>query len=496
MNNRISVATIDSPEFVNLQPMDINPLMSKCDIKVLYIGQNRNRSSITKQVATEMSKTLRGCPIVGYYIEKKEDFGDHGDQVIIDGEGIKFNKLTKPYGFVAPNAKVWFQFFEDQDEFGNTCVREYLMTEGYLWTGQFEECQRVLENSNPQSMELDEKTLKGYWSTDNNKGVDFFIINDAVFSKLCILGDDVEPCFEGANVSAPNLSSQFSKDDEFTKSLFTMMSELKFALNNSEGGKPMHNEIQNELDNNVASTSFENQDNVEAPVTQFDESGEAGAENSSDSQASTEDGVPEASAEEGEAVVSTATASESPVNDEEKALEDDAEVSLKKKPEEFAKEKDKEEKSETEKSEDNTEDEDKKDFAGKEDEDEDKKDKFSLEQQLEELQTQFAALQAENAELLAFKQKVEEKEKDDLIASFYMLSDEDKKDVIDNKANYSLKEIKAELSMICVDKKVNFNLENAPSVEEAPVIFNLNSHQADTLPAWLKAVEDTRNRNK
>ena len=492
MNNRISIATIDSPEFINLQPMDINPLMSKCDIKVLYIGQNRNRSSITKQVATEMSKTLRGCPIVGYYIEKKEDFGDHGDQVIIDGEGIKFNKLTKPYGFVAPDARVWFQFFEDQDEFGNTCVREYLMTEGYLWTGQFEECQRVLENSNPQSMELDEKTLKGYWSTDNNKGVDFFIINDAVFSKLCILGDDVEPCFEGANVSAPNLSSQFSKNDEFTKSLFTMMSELKFALNNSEGGKPMHNEIQNELDNNVASTSFENQDNVEAPVTQFDESGEAGAENSSDSQTSAEDEVLETSTEEGEAVV--LTASEPPVNDEEKALEDDAEVSLKKKPEEFAKEKDKEEKSETEKSEDNTEDEDKKDFACKEDED--KKDKFSLEQQLEELQTQFAALQAENAELLAFKQKVEEKEKDELIASFYMLSDEDKKDVIDNKANYSLKEIKAELSMICVDKKVNFNLENAASVEEAPVTFNLNSHQADTLPAWLKAVEATRNRNK
>lgn len=504
MNNRISIATIDSPEFINLQPMDINPLMSKCDVKVLYIGQNRNRSSITKQVATEMSKTLRGCPIVGYYIEKKEDFGDHGDQVIIDGEGIKFNKLTKPYGFVAPDAKVWFQFFEDQDEFGNTCVREYLMTEGYLWTGQFEECQRVLENSNPQSMELDEKTLKGYWSTDNNKGVDFFIINDAVFSKLCILGDDVEPCFEGANVSAPNLSSQFSKNDEFTKSLFTMMSELKFALNNSEGGKPMHNEIQNELDNNVASTSFENQDNVEAPVTQFDESGEAGAENSSDSQASTGDGVPEASTEEGEAVV--LTASEPPVNDEEKVLEDDAKASSKKKPEEFAKEKDKEEKSETEKSEDNTEDEDKKKFACKEEdkdkkdfackEDEDKKDKFSLEQQLEELQTQFAALQAENAELLAFKQKVEEKEKDELIASFYMLSDEDKKDVINNKANYSLKEIKAELSMICVDKKVNFNLENAASVEEAPVTFNLNSHQADTLPAWLKAVEDTRNRNK
>ena len=66
MNNRISVATIDSPEFVNLQPMDINPLMSKCDIKVLYIGQNRNLSYITKEVATEMAKSLRGAPIVGW----------------------------------------------------------------------------------------------------------------------------------------------------------------------------------------------------------------------------------------------------------------------------------------------------------------------------------------------------------------------------------------------------------------------------------------------
>ena len=528
MNNRISIATIDSPEFINLQPMDINPLMSKCDVKVLYIGQNRNRSSITKQVATEMSKTLRGCPIVGYYIENKEDFGDHGDQVIIDGEGIKFNKLTKPYGFVAPDARVWFQFFEDQDEFGNTCVREYLMTEGYLWTGQFEECKRVLENSNPQSMELDEKTLKGYWSTDNNKGVDFFIINDAVFSKLCILGDDVEPCFEGANVSAPNLSSQFSKDDEFAKSLFTMMSELKFALNNSEGGKPMHNEIQNELDNNIESTSFENQDNVEAPTTQFEDGGESGETTPTDATEGGEaseqgDITPEEDAKSAEGTEVPATPLESPtvvvdgveLNDTDKeilktldkdyaperetnpeALVKDGATNVptqilqnakaKDEDEDEKKNEDEKEKSDSEKSEDNTEDyEEKK-----------KKSKCSLEQEFAELQTKFAALQAENAELLAFKQKVEEKEKDELIASFYMLSDEDKKDVIENKAKYSLKEIKAELSIICVDKKVNFNLENASSVEEAPVTFNLNSHQADNLPAWLKAVEDTRNRNK
>ena len=85
-----SIATIDSPEFINLQPLDINPLMSSCEIKVLYIGENRNHSFISKEVATEMAKTLRGAPIVGYYKEKKEDFADHGEVMVWDDEGIHF----------------------------------------------------------------------------------------------------------------------------------------------------------------------------------------------------------------------------------------------------------------------------------------------------------------------------------------------------------------------------------------------------------------------
>jgi hypothetical protein len=43
-----SVATIDSPEFLNLQPLDINPLMSQCDVKVLYTGKNDNGTVISK----------------------------------------------------------------------------------------------------------------------------------------------------------------------------------------------------------------------------------------------------------------------------------------------------------------------------------------------------------------------------------------------------------------------------------------------------------------
>ena len=463
MVNRMSVATIDSPEFINIE--SVNPLISKCEIKVLYVGENRNNSFITKEVATNMAKTLPGCPIVGYFIEKKEDFGDHGEQVIIDGEGVKFNKLTKPYGFVDINAKVWFQKFEDTDEFGNTIVREYLMTEGYLWTSQYEECQRVIDEGNPQSMELDEKTLKGHWSTNVNRGVDFFIITDAIFSKLCILGEDVEPCFEGASVTAPDVSSNFQKNDDFVKTLFSMMKELKeltYSLQN-KGGETMPGTENAAMETQVAETV-----NESAPVEN-----QAPAENFS-AEMGKED--------------STATV-ENQNNVEEYKKADSKEEEKK---EEVSNGDEEPEKKEDAKEEDKEDDEDKKkkDFSLEE--------KFALlEQEMAELKTNYAALEEENKKLVEFKANVENEKKDELINSFYMLSDEDKKDVIENKANYSLDDIEAKLSVICVRKKVSFASEEEQKEELPPAIFNLNSvgNEDSDLPAWLKQVEEKRKAN-
>ena len=161
----MSVATIDKPEFVNIKPC--NPLISECEIKVLYVGENRNKSYITKEVATKMANSLPGNPIVGYFREDVGDFRDHGDMVTIDDQGVHFKCMTRPYGFVAPDAKVWFQKFEETDDFGNVETREYLMTTGYLWTGQYPECRRIMSQGNNQSMELDDKNLNAYWTKDD-----------------------------------------------------------------------------------------------------------------------------------------------------------------------------------------------------------------------------------------------------------------------------------------------------------------------------------------
>ncbi len=40
------------------------------------------------------------------------------------------------------------------------------MTEGWLWTGQYPECSRIIEEGNNQSMELDKDFLDAEWTKD------------------------------------------------------------------------------------------------------------------------------------------------------------------------------------------------------------------------------------------------------------------------------------------------------------------------------------------
>ena len=410
-----SVATINSPQFLNLQPLDINPLMSKCEIKVLYIGANRNNSFITKQVATEIGKTLRGAPIVGYYKEKKEDFADHGEKIILDDEGIHFECETKPYGFVSPNAQVWFQDFEDSDGMGNVITRTYLMTTGYLWTGQYPESSLPVQQGRPQSMELDEETLEGSWQTNFENQMEYFIINDAIVSKLCILGEDVQPCFEGASITAPNVSSQFTLDDNFKRTLFSMMQDLQNAL--KEGGQQME-ELKN-IEGQETEPTVETSEEFSENLDNVDENNTPNIEDN----------------------VETSVEQAKEIPQEVESTEDIQLI-----------------------------------------------EKYSaLENQYNNLKDSYKILQDKYNELVDFKKTVDNEKKDALITEFYMLSDEDKKDVIDNKEKYSFEEINAKLAMICFDKKINFSKD-----EETEILtYSLeNSDKNSNLPDWVKAVKE------
>jgi hypothetical protein len=78
-----------------------------------------------------------------------------------------------------------------------------------------------------------------------------------------------------------------------------------------------------------------------------------------------------------------------------------------------------------------------------------------------------------------------------------MLSDEDKKDCIDNIDKYSVDDIEAKLSVICVRNKVSFSLEEDNKDKEEPtlkdpLLYSLdNNDDGDSAPAWIKAVRAT-----
>ena len=517
-------------EFINITP--VNPLISKCQIKVCYVDDkpNRNKSVITKDVATEMANSLPGSPIVGFFNENTEDFEEHNRIIELSNGEFRMRDNTRPYGFVDLGAKVWFQKFLDD----GVVEREYLMTEGYLWTGQYPECKRVVDKGNNHSMELDEKTLNATWAKDSNGKPQFFIINKAIISKLCILGEENEPCFEGSQINV-----NFSFDDGFKNTLFSMMNELKEFM--KEGGPKVFTqyavEIGDSLWNSLWSyieTKYPGEPSSYCSIYRiegvYEDAGQKFAilQNRQDqkyyrmdfSLTDVEGFVPSDALTE-------VTKSYTPAAEPQFALADveafETEYASKKK----AEEEDKNNKSNSQNPDNNSEgngnkeDPDKgepsnksdKNDNGENDDDKKKKKNYSLEDvveytelkaQYDELQTKFAALETENnglkeqlAPLVEFKNAAEKKDKEDMIAKFYMLSDEDKADVIQNIDKYSIDDIEAKLSVICVRNKVSFDLDE-DKTPNAGTTFNLNGNMDndDDMPAWVKAAFATANKNQ
>ena len=507
---------MNSPiEFINITPL--NPLISKCQIKVCYVGDepNRNRSVITKEVAKKMANSLPGCPIVGFYNEAKGDFEEHNRIIDISNGKFEIKDTTRPYGFVDLNAKVWFQKFLDD----GVNEHEYMMTEGWLWTGQYPECQRIIDQGNNQSMELDENTLDAAWTKNDNGKPQFFIINEAIISKLCTLGVENEPCFEGSNITAPVI--QFAFEDGFKEQLVSMMSELKDLLN--KGGEKVFTRYSVEVGDALWDALYSHVEGTYGIESVCEDGEQKFAVLTADEKyyrldfSVNEEGVVEFAAE------AVALEDYTPEEEPQFSAEAVAEYASKKKKKKDDEEEEEEEKKPAdgdddkkpkEEEEDDKKPEDKSDDSDDEEDDDDedeekkkkkgKKSKYNLEevQEYVELSTQYSALQtnysnaqskiadleAQITELTKFKQGIEKKEKEAMIASFYMLSDEDKKEVVANIDNYSLRDIEAELSILCVRNKVSFNLDDDKH-EDNPTTYNLSGEgNDDGVPAWIKAM--------
>lgn len=433
---------LNSPcELINVTPL--NPLISKCQIKVCWVGDepNRNGSVITKETALKMANSLPGSPIVGYYNEGDGDFEEHNRIIDISNGKWEVKDTTRPYGFVDLNAQVWFQDYLDDDK-----IHTYLVTEGYIWTGQYPEANRILVNGNNQSMELDEDSLNAHWAIDDNTGMEFFIINDAVISKLCILGEDVEPCFEGANIT------KFSLDDEFNKKIYALMKEVRKL----KGGSLNVEDLKDK-------TPVEDEELTEPEVEETEV---------------VEDEAPEANPE----------VEDSEVEAEESAVEDSAvaDEPAEEPANEFAAAEEEKIPEENDKNVEFSLD----DFHNLQE------NYSTLEARYNELQDKYSTLETSYNELVEFKNGKEREEKQAMIDSFSMLSDADKEEVQTNIDKYSVEQIEEKLAVICVRNKLD--MSGADRSSEVDTTFNLNNDDDDaneSVPALVSALRKAKRNN-
>lgn len=510
-----SVLKLNSPiEFI--ESTKISPFISKVLIKVCYVGDepNRNGSIITKDVAREMAPSLRGCPIVGFFNEKDEDFEEHNRQIDISGGEWKITDTTTAYGFVSTDAKIWFATYIDDEQ----SEHEYLCTEGYIWDHIYPETKRIKTNGNNQSMELDEETLKASWTKDKNSDLEFFIINEAFVEKLCILGEKFEPCFEGSQVTSFSLVI----DESFKQKMFAMINEVKELI--TEGGAKVFttyaveigDALWSALYSYIESTYPDGEDRWCSKYSidgVFEENGQKFAILCNRAEMKyyrLNFSITEADGFKAEDNLVEVTKTYTPAAEAQFAAADvEAYIA------EYAKKKDEEEEEkgksgeeEEKKSEDDSEE---KKSDDDDDEDKKKNKKYSydtleeipeyvelqtnysnLETQVATLNTTIESLNSELTSLREFKSNAERVEKEAKIAEFYMLSDEDKKDVVDNIDKYSLDDIEAKLSVICFRNKVSFKTEEGNS-PEGPTTYNLNGDEGDdsSTPAWVKAALNT-----
>ena len=201
---------------------DYNEVLSKARCRIFYTGANRNGTFITEEFAEKLVQTLPYVPVKGIYDGVKDDFTDHGRERY---EG-------RIYGIVPENPNFAWEKHLDADG----VERNYACTDVYLFTGLYkQEAFDIVGKS--QSMELYVDSIEGEWQFINGKR--FFVFTEGRFLGLQALGEDYEPCFEGASFytlidSVKTLMDDLKNTEVFQKQNLGGEKYMNFKLSDNQ----------------------------------------------------------------------------------------------------------------------------------------------------------------------------------------------------------------------------------------------------------------------
>lgn len=154
--------------------------ISKARCKIFYKYANRNGTYITDTFAKKLLDTIPYTPIKGIYKEEEGDYSDHGSK----------ENVGNIYGIVPENPNLQWEKHIDEDGYERT----YACVDVLLFSALYKEAGEIV--GKPQSMEIYGPSIKGSWK--EIKGQRMYEYTDGCFLGLQVLGEEIEPCFEGA----------------------------------------------------------------------------------------------------------------------------------------------------------------------------------------------------------------------------------------------------------------------------------------------------------
>ena len=209
-----------------------NDVTSKARCRIFYKYGNRNGTYITDEFAEKLLSTIAYAPVKGIF--EYDDYTDHGTR---RSEG-------RIYGIVPENYHLTWEAHVDEDG----VERTYACVDVIIFTALYKEANDIVGKS--QSMELYEPSLQYHKQIID--GQQYIVFDDGCFLGLQVLGDEVEPCFEGAAFFSlrENIEQAISKIQELTNTFTKKGGKEEVKVNFKLSDNDKYEQIFNLLNTN------------------------------------------------------------------------------------------------------------------------------------------------------------------------------------------------------------------------------------------------------
>lgn len=177
---------------------DVDSNLMKVRIKFNKTGKNYNWTKFTKEALVDAEPTLKNIPILAYIKCTDEDldkydFDGHNTMTKIietpNGYKVEYKYLERPIGVIPETNNVTYEVGENGEE--------YCVCDGYVWKSYSNEGYEIIKNSEYKSVSMEIREREGHYDTED----DYYDITKFTYQGITVLGDDVEPAIEGANLT-------------------------------------------------------------------------------------------------------------------------------------------------------------------------------------------------------------------------------------------------------------------------------------------------------